>query len=316
MISEHSTPKTQARAFSFFSFAGNLGIVIGPLIGGALSNPTKYYPGVFGDVQFFKDYPYALSCFVAGVVGITAAVTSALFIKETLQVKNSADETGQQEPPEMTTIELIRSPGVSMALTSYALVMLLALSYTAVIPVFQATSPKLGGLGLNPPRISALLVLAGVGQSVWTLFVFPPLQNKFGTSWVLKACAYIWPVFFATNVMFVQLLRNNVKVEIVYTVIGISQFIGSGVSMAFTGVILSLNDSSPNPRALGSLNGISLAMASGIRAFAPALFTSIFATGVKLQVLDGHLVWLVLCCIAIISAVFTSFLPKDKVPAS
>lgn len=33
MLSEHSTPKTQARAFSFFAFSGNVGIFLGPLVG-------------------------------------------------------------------------------------------------------------------------------------------------------------------------------------------------------------------------------------------------------------------------------------------
>ena len=33
MITENSTHKTQARAFSYFMFAGNIGIFIGPLIG-------------------------------------------------------------------------------------------------------------------------------------------------------------------------------------------------------------------------------------------------------------------------------------------
>ena len=33
MITENSTHKTQARAFSYFMFAGNVGIFIGPLIG-------------------------------------------------------------------------------------------------------------------------------------------------------------------------------------------------------------------------------------------------------------------------------------------
>ena len=33
MISENSTRKTQARAFSFFAFTNNLGISIGPLVG-------------------------------------------------------------------------------------------------------------------------------------------------------------------------------------------------------------------------------------------------------------------------------------------
>jgi hypothetical protein len=33
MISENSTQKTQARAFSYFAFTGNLGIFLGPVIG-------------------------------------------------------------------------------------------------------------------------------------------------------------------------------------------------------------------------------------------------------------------------------------------
>lgn len=33
MLSENSTFKTQARAFSLFAFAGNVGIFLGPVIG-------------------------------------------------------------------------------------------------------------------------------------------------------------------------------------------------------------------------------------------------------------------------------------------
>jgi MFS-type transporter involved in bile tolerance (Atg22 family) len=37
MITENSTPRTQARAFSFFAFSGNVGIFLGPLIGESCS---------------------------------------------------------------------------------------------------------------------------------------------------------------------------------------------------------------------------------------------------------------------------------------
>jgi len=33
MISENSTPKTQAKAFSYFAFTGNMGMLVGPLLG-------------------------------------------------------------------------------------------------------------------------------------------------------------------------------------------------------------------------------------------------------------------------------------------
>jgi hypothetical protein len=100
MITENSTAKTQARAFSFFAFAGNLGIFIGPLIGmshvgrgpyetdlncaagGGLSKPAEQYPSVFGRVQLFKDFPYALPTFVTGAIGASAAIICAIFLKE------------------------------------------------------------------------------------------------------------------------------------------------------------------------------------------------------------------------------------------
>jgi hypothetical protein len=99
MITENSTAKTQARAFSFFAFAGNLGIFIGPLIGmsyfgqglfhlsehgagGGLSKPAEQYPSIFGRVQLFKEFPYALPTFATGAIGASAATICALFIKE------------------------------------------------------------------------------------------------------------------------------------------------------------------------------------------------------------------------------------------
>jgi len=44
MLSELSTKHTQARAFSFFAFAYNLGIFIGPLIGERHRNPYMALP--------------------------------------------------------------------------------------------------------------------------------------------------------------------------------------------------------------------------------------------------------------------------------
>lgn len=82
MISEHSTAKTQARAFSWFAFTNNLGIFLGPLIGGGLSEPATQYPSVFGRIQFLKDFPYALPTFIAGLIGLSTAIISAFFVTE------------------------------------------------------------------------------------------------------------------------------------------------------------------------------------------------------------------------------------------
>lgn len=44
MISENSTPDTQARAFSYFSLANTIGTVIGPLLGKLMFIPAGSTP--------------------------------------------------------------------------------------------------------------------------------------------------------------------------------------------------------------------------------------------------------------------------------
>jgi hypothetical protein len=81
MISENSTPKTQATAFSYFAFSRNMGIFLGTLIGG-LADPAGQYKSVFGGVQFFLDHPYAFPTLIAGGFAASAALITLFFAKE------------------------------------------------------------------------------------------------------------------------------------------------------------------------------------------------------------------------------------------
>ena len=47
------------------------------------------------------------------------------------------------------------------------------------------------------------------------------------------------------------------------------------------------------------MNAIVLTVSSGIRAVAPATFTSLFATGVKYQILNGQFFWIIIIAIAV-----------------
>jgi hypothetical protein len=38
----------------------NIGVIIGPILGGLLADPAKSYPHIFGNVGWMKTYPYAL----------------------------------------------------------------------------------------------------------------------------------------------------------------------------------------------------------------------------------------------------------------
>ncbi|RDW57042.1 hypothetical protein BP6252_13914 [Coleophoma cylindrospora] len=300
MISENSTHKTQARAFSLFAFTAYLGTFLGPLLGGLLCNPADQYPYLFGNFQFLRDYPYALPTFATGLFGASAVFLATIS-------KSSGDKASTD--PKMSTWELLKAPGVSMVLYLYGHTMLLTFAYTVVLPLFWFTAPELGGFGFSPRQISTFLGLAGVSQALWTLLVFPPLQHRLGTGGVLRLCALVWPIVFAVWPICSILLVNNYMTAF-WILVPTNVAVGYGVSMAHTCAQLALNDISPSHYTLGTLNAISLVLISGIRAFSPAVFTSIFAAGIRDQILGGYLVWFVVTILAIVLAVAVFWLPK------
>ncbi|KAL5117091.1 hypothetical protein ACEQ8H_005050 [Pleosporales sp. CAS-2024a] len=305
MLSENSTKHTQATAFSYFAFVRNLGLFLGPLLGGALERPAVKYTSTFGRIQFFHDYPYALPNMVTSIIALSAALTTFCFVKETLHIP---DDTKPTDEPPMSTWQLLKFPGVARVILIYNYIMMLAFTFTAVNPVFMYTPVRLGGLGFSPEVIAAATALVGAAQAAWLLLVFPRLHRRMGTGRILFFCALAWPIFFACNPVFNSLLRHHLT-KLFWATAPLTIVLGSGVSMAFTSVQLAVNDIAPSHETLGTLNSIVLAVQSGIRAVAPALATSIYATGVKYHLLDGHLFWLVNVILALGLSVLLRLLP-------
>ncbi|KAI8963137.1 MFS general substrate transporter [Daldinia sp. FL1419] len=317
MIAEHSTPRTQARAFSWFAFTSNMGIFLGPLIGGALVDPAHQYPRTFGGVPFFEEYPYALPSIVVGCIGLTAVVTSALFTEETLDRSkipspdSSNSEAGATSKPAETTLELIKTPGVGIVLYNYGHAMTLGFAYTTIVPIFWYTPVELGGFSFTPLQISLCMALTGISQALWLLLVFPRLQRRYGTNGVLRGCGTAYPFFIGLMPFLNLILYQGTPTSntLFWMIVLIVLALGPGVSMAFTAIQLALNDVSPSPATLGTLNALALTITSGLRAFSPILFTSLFAISTKYQLLWGYLVWLIMTILCIAFTVSTRYLP-------
>ncbi|KEY72455.1 hypothetical protein S7711_05130 [Stachybotrys chartarum IBT 7711] len=320
MIAEHSAPETQARAFSWFAFAGNLGIFLGPLIGGALADPVSQYPRAFKGVRFFEEYPYALPGFVTGGVSAMTAIAIALFLKETLHTgaasRHSSDASEPASEP-LSVWELLKFPNVPIVLLVNSHVMFLAFAFTALLPVVLFTPVSLGGLGLTPFQISIYTAAQGASQALWLLLVFPPLQYRIGTKGVLRICAAVYPFFFCGYIAMNLLLRDHSHTaRVCFWILGpCVALIGPGVSMAFTATQLALNDVSPNPQVLGTLNALALTAASAIRCVAPGLATAVYAAGVTGQILGGHLAWVILIPLSAPFLIGLRWLPEGKIPA-
>jgi MFS family permease len=312
MLSELSTSKTQARIFSWFAFSGNMGILFGPLLGGALADPAEQYPSIFGGVPFFVKYPYALPSLAISAIGLSAVIATALFTEETLmrEPPSESNEEGARlaKPPLLTTWEIIKSPSVPLILYAYGHVMMLAYAYTAISPLFWFTPVKLGGLGFTPLKISLFMALGGFAQAIWVLVVFPPLQSRIGTNGVLRVCGNFYPIFFSLCPTFNLLLRQGLT-TLFWVVAPALLMLGSGVSMSFTAIQLALNDVSPSPMVLGTLNAIALSLVTGVRAVSPAAYASLFAIGARTQWLWGYAIWVLLASVAAGFTVVSRYLP-------
>ncbi len=73
---------------------------------------------------------------------------------------------------------------------------------------------------------------------------------------------------------------------------------------------LAINDIAPTNLTLGTLNAAALFLGSGIRAISPGLFGSIYAIGVRGQILGGHLVFLILVLLGVALNIAVRWLPE------
>ncbi|RMZ23879.1 hypothetical protein D0859_12077 [Hortaea werneckii] len=274
MISENCTKQSQAKAFSWYMFTRNLGILIGPLI---------------------------------GAVCLSATFTSLFGLKETL---DTSDQSEAKSKSQLTTTEVLKSPGIPIVLLIFGYVMLMGLGYTAVNPVFLYTDVDLGGWGFSDQQIAGFLALAGASQSLWMLFAFPRLQKWLGTGNLLRVCAVAWAFMYAGNPLLNEVLRQGWQ-KAFWISWPIFLVLGSGVSMAYACIQLCLNDMSPSSTVLATVNALGLTLSSAVRAFAPVAFTSIYAAGVKGQILHGHLVWALLIVLTLGLNVLCFFLPRE-----
>lgn len=83
MISEIVREKKyQQRAFVLLPMTFNIGVIVGPILGGLLADPAGSYPDMFGHVDFFRQFPYALPNLVSAFFLGSAALSTWLCLEE------------------------------------------------------------------------------------------------------------------------------------------------------------------------------------------------------------------------------------------
>ncbi|KAI0928814.1 hypothetical protein AcW2_004698 [Taiwanofungus camphoratus] len=145
VLGELTDSTNQAIAFPIYGLFWPLGAIIGPLLGGTLSDPATKYPKYF-NYDFLKAYPYFLPCFVAGVISLMGATLVYCFLEETLPSKRNKDNylpmrqigsehrcADPEKPPQTASMKMLFSIPIIRALciSGFALAFLSVLRLAA-----------------------------------------------------------------------------------------------------------------------------------------------------------------------------------------
>jgi hypothetical protein len=225
---DHSTSSTQAKAFSYSSFAENVSLALGASVGGILAVPD----GRLTNIRLFRTFPYALPCLAAGLSTCSASILCGLFLRE--------PPRREEVDTKMPIREVLNRP-VLLILLVQVFINIYGGFYTALYPLWLFTPISLGGLSMSPSRIGALMFLGTArydftltskaahalhSQAVWLLFAMPPLDRKLGTRRLVAWCFYAWPLLFASPLLASFLVQRH-NFFAMWALLVISSCIGS-----------------------------------------------------------------------------------------
>ncbi|CAN1780309.1 Protein ZINC INDUCED FACILITATOR-LIKE 1 [Linum perenne] len=204
----------QALGLSTVSTAWGIGLIIGPALGGFLSQPAEKYPNVFSEDSLFGRFPYLLPTVAISL--ITLGVTIASFwLPETLHVhkdkrtqhedsydalETASGGDGSKEYERRSAMEL-NKPAVEQSLLKnwplvssiivYCVFALHDMAYSEIFSLWAVSPRDLGGLGYSTTDVGEVLSISGLGLLLVQLALYPYMERLLGPVMVSRIAAVL-----------------------------------------------------------------------------------------------------------------------------
>ncbi|KAF8718255.1 hypothetical protein AX14_012063 [Amanita brunnescens Koide BX004] len=290
----------RAEGFALLPLAFSLGSSVGPALGGGLARPYERFPEYFKD-DFWREYPYFLSCLGPAIIGSISFLITLFFFKETLPKRrvlfHSASSSTIIRPEErsepMTLRKLLTYP-VILSISNYATLAFLEIMFISLLPLFMAMPIELGGLGFTPMAIGYILGTVGIWMGLFSVLFLARLLRRFGERRLFIVAILAFSVDFVMLPLINIVARQTGVTWIVWCLLAFSLSLLPIMVMGYSCIFIFITASSPNKYSLGATNGMSQTTVSIARAIGPALATSLFSFSVDRNVLGGYAVYLIL----------------------
>jgi MFS family permease len=310
IIGKRCQTETEAtRGFSLSSFAGNIGMAFGLLIGHALINHVSQYSTILKTVSLFEQHPFCLPGIAMCVMSATCAIVVTLFVEDVEEkanrVANDPSSTSSLLPAWTFLRELVRSRGASNTLSSFVHISLFGSAFTAVAALALYTDIRQGGLEFPGHEITLYMVFQGAAAACWLFLIYPALYRLFGTQNIISSGPVPFPFFLLSFIIMNAFLcpSSEAGFFIFRVVLGVMTFMGPGIYMIVTAVHVGLQEVSPSPRKLGLLNGVAEAASCLVRVIVLAIGIVIHTFCNYQSMPGGYLNWVISLLIGLSLAV-------------
>uniref|UniRef100_A0A0E0F2E2 Major facilitator superfamily (MFS) profile domain-containing protein n=1 Tax=Oryza meridionalis TaxID=40149 RepID=A0A0E0F2E2_9ORYZ len=186
-------PEHEALALSLVSTAWGIGLIIGPAIGGYLSQPAEKFPNVFSPDSLFARFPYFLPCLCISVFAAVVLI-GCIWMPETLH-KHKADANRSQtvealeshliDPKEKADQNgsldckksLLSNWPLMSSIILYCVFSFHDMAYTEIFSLWAESDRKYGGLSLSSEDVGQVLAITGASLLVYQLFIYPRINK-------------------------------------------------------------------------------------------------------------------------------------------
>ncbi|XP_048548565.1 probable peptide/nitrate transporter At3g43790 [Triticum urartu] len=331
--SEVCRTEHQALGISLVTSSRAIAFVIGPAIGGFLSQPAKKYPNIFSEKSIFGRFPYFLPSFAISVLAAGACV-ACIWLPETLHMHHDdnveAIDTmeAQVVDPNIvnvkgiqsrsgrfaSTMSLLKNWQLMSAITLYCVFSLYDTAYIEIFSLWAVSSRKYRGLNFTSEDVGTVLAISGIGIFVYQLVVYPFLAKYAGLIKPFRSAAVLSILLVATYPFIANLYGVELKV-----LINIASLLKNMFAATITTACNILQNTVVRQEQRGVANGISVTLMSIFKAAGPAAAGVLFSWAQKnttgLFLPGDQILFIFLNMVAIIGLLMT-FKPFFSLPSA
>ncbi|OQU86703.1 hypothetical protein SORBI_3003G131600 [Sorghum bicolor] len=277
----------QALGISIVTTSDAIALVVGPAIGGFLSQPAEKYPNVFSKESIFGRFPYFLPSFVISILAMGSCI-ACIWLPETLhfhidekveatdeveaQVGDSTIQVGKaKQSSDRSTKNLLKNWQLMSAIILYCIFCLHDVAYAEAV-----SNRKFHGLGLTSQEVGTVLAVSGCGLLIYQLFVYPFIVKYLGPIRPLRPTVVLSILLLTTYPFMVNLQGLELKV-----LINIASLMKNVFYATINIACNILQNTAVTQEQRGVANGISMTLMSLFKGVAPAAAGILFSWAQK-----------------------------------